>query len=88
MALSATVIPQIEDALKSLCMIHWLKEVWSTVVIYTWLLRYVILKGQKDQNNLFHWTLEILITLLILIVKDLIVGECSIIHTVMWVLLC
>ena len=60
-------------------MIRWLKEVQSTVVMYTWLLRYVILKGQKDQNNQFNWTLEILI--IADLVKDLIVGECSIIYT-------
>ena len=66
MALSATVIPQIEDALRSFMHDPLVEEVRSTVVTYTWLLSYAILKGLKDQNNPFHWSLEILITLLML----------------------
>ena len=68
-----------------LCMIQWLIEVRSTIVIYTWLLRYVIFKraeskqsvslDSRDFNNFAD------------LVKDLIVGECSIILLVMWVLL-
>ena len=62
-------------------MIHWLKEVQSTIVMYTWLLRYVCnfkrAEGSKQSISLDSRDFNNFADL----VKDLIVGECSIIYT-------